>query len=87
MKMGQEIGILLEIYLAAFQYAYAVFSSTDSRLRQYRRFTPILKGNVNLEVTSKKTTETTFKVFMYTAWSGGLRIGKYFDAQMLSSDY
>jgi hypothetical protein len=46
-----------------------------------------LRGNVNLEVTFTKATETTITVLMYTATSGGISVGKDFDVQMLSSDY
>ena len=48
---------------------------------------PSLRGNVNLEVTFSKATETTITVLMYTATSGGISVGKDFDVQMLSSDY
>ena len=48
---------------------------------------PSLRGNVNLEVTFTKATETTITVLMYTATSGGISVGKDFDVQMLSSDY
>ena len=48
---------------------------------------PSLRGNVNLEVTFSKATETTITVLMYTATSGGVSVGKDFDVQMLSSDY
>ena len=46
-----------------------------------------MRGNVNLEVTFKETTQKTILVLMYTASSGGISIGKDFDVQMLSSDY
>ena len=48
---------------------------------------PSLRGNVNLEVTFNKATETTITVLMYTATAGGISVGKDFDVQMLSSDY
>ena len=46
-----------------------------------------LRGNVNLEATFKEATQNTITVLMYTATSGGASVGKYFDVQLLSSDY
>ena len=48
---------------------------------------PSLRGNVNLEVTLSKFTETTITVLMYTLTSGGISFGKDFEVQMLSSDF
>ena len=48
---------------------------------------PSLRGNVNLEVTFNKATETTITVLMYTATAGGISVGKDFDVEMLSSDF
>ena len=48
---------------------------------------PSMRGNVNLEVAFKEPTKKTITVLMYTASSGGVRIGKDYDIQMLSSDY
>ena len=48
---------------------------------------PQLRGNVNLEVTSKEATQTTINVLMYTATSGGISVDKDFEIQMTSSEY
>jgi len=72
-------------------YIYSYFLSSIIDLTpncdNTRDLHPSLRGNVNLEVTFSKATETTITVLMYTATSGGISVGKDFDVQMLSSDY
>ena len=48
---------------------------------------PLLRGNVNLEVTFKETTKTTITVIMYTVSSGETGVGKDFNVNILSSVY
>lgn len=84
----QRIGIISSNLL---HYIYNYFLSSIIDLTpncdNTRDLHPSLRGNVNLEVTFTKATETTITVLMYTATSGGISVGKDFDVQMLSSDY
>ena len=84
----QRIGIISSNLL---HYIYNYFLSSIVDLTpncdNTRDLHPSLRGNVNLEVTFSKATETTITVLMYTATSGGISVGKDFDVQMLSSDY
>ena len=84
----QRIGIITSDLL---HYIYNYFFSSIVDLTpncdNTRDLHPSLRGNVNLEVTFSKATETTITVLMYTATSGGISVGKDFDVQMLSSDY
>ena len=84
----QRIGIISSNLL---HYIYNYFLSSIIDLTpncdNTRDLHPSLRGNVNLEVTFTKATETTITVLMYTATSGGIIVGKDFDVQMLSSDY
>ena len=84
----QRIGIISSNLL---HYIYNYFLSSIIDLTpncdNTRDLHPSLRGNVNLEVTFNKATETTITVLMYTATSGGISVGKDFDVQMLSSDY
>ena len=84
----QRIGIISSNLL---DYIYNHFLSSIVDLTpncdNTRDLHPSLRGNVNLEVTFTKATETTITVLMYTATSGGISVGKDFDVQMLSSDY
>ena len=84
----QRIGIISSNLL---HYIYNYFLSSIIDLTpncdNTRDLHPSLRGNVNLEVTFSKATETTITVLMYTATSGGISVGKDFDVQMLSSDY
>ena len=84
----QRIGIISSNLL---NYIYNYFLSSIIDLTpncdNTRDLHPSLRGNVNLEVTFSKATETTITVLMYTATSGGISVGKDFDVQMLSSDY
>ena len=84
----QRIGIISSNLL---HYIYNYFLSSIVDLTpncdNTRDLHPSLRGNVNLEVTFTKATETTITVLMYTATSGGISVGKDFDVQMLSSDY
>ena len=84
----QRIGIISSNLL---DYIYNYFLSSIVDLTpncdNTRDLHPSLRGNVNLEVTFSKATETTITVLMYTATSGGISVGKDFDVQMLSSDY
>ena len=84
----QRIGIISSNLL---HYIYNHFLSSIIDLTpncdNTRDLHPSLRGNVNLEVTFTKATETTITVLMYTATSGGISVGKDFDVQMLSSDY
>ena len=84
----QRIGIISSNLL---YYIYNYFLSSIIDLTpncdNTRDLHPSLRGNVNLEVTFSKATETTITVLMYTATSGGISVGKDFDVQMLSSDY
>ena len=84
----QRIGIISSNLL---HYIYNYFLSSIVDLTpncdNTRDLHPSLRGNVNLEVTFSKATETTITVLMYTATSGGISMGKDFDVQMLSSDY
>ena len=84
----QRIGIN-SINLLHFIYNYFLSSNVDltPNCDNARDLHPSLRGNVNLEVTFSKATETTITVLMYTATSGGISVGKDFDVQMLSSDY
>ena len=84
----QRIGIICSNLL---HYIYNYFLSSIVDLTpncdNTRDLHPSLRGNVNLEFTFSKATETTITVLMYTATSGGISVGKDFDVQMLSSDY
>ena len=84
----QRIGIISSNLL---HYIYNYFLSSIIDLTpncdNTRDLHPSLRGNVNLEVTFTKATETTITVLMYTATSGGISVGKDFDVRMLSSDY
>ena len=84
----QRIGI---ISCNLLHYIYNNFLSSGIDLTpncdNTRDLHPSLRGNVNLEVTFSKATETTITVLMYTATSRGISVGKDFDVQMLSSDY
>ena len=84
----QRIGIISSNLL---HYIYNYFLSSIVDLTpncdNTRDLHPSLRGNVNLEVTFTKATETTITVLMYTATAGGISVGKDFDVQMLSSDY
>ena len=84
----QRIGIISSNLL---HYIYNYFLSSIIDLTpncdNTRDLHPSLRGNVNLEVTFTKATETTITVLMYTATSGGISVVKDFDVQMLSSDY
>ena len=84
----QRIGIISSNLL---HYIYNYFLSSIIDLTpncdNTRDLHPSLRGNVKLEVTFTKATETTITVLMYTATSGGISVGKDFDVQMLSSDY
>ena len=84
----QRIGIISS-NLLHYIYNYFLSSIIDLTLNcdNTRDLHPSLRGNVNLEVTFSKATETTITVLMYTATSGGISVGKDFDVQMLSSDY
>ena len=84
----QSIGIIC-CNLLHFIYNYFLSSDIDltPNCDNTRDLHPSLRGNVNLEVTFTKATETTITVLMYTATSGGISVGKDFDVQMLSSDY
>ena len=84
----QRIGI---ISCNLLHYIYNNFLSSGIDLTpnsdNTRDLHPSFRGNVNLEVTFNKATETTITVLMYTATAGGISVGKDFDVQMLSSDY
>ena len=86
--MCKELGIISSNLL---HYIYNYFLSSIIDLTpncdNTRDLHPSLRGNVNLEVTFSKATETTITVLMYTATSGGISVGKDFEVQMLSSDY
>ena len=84
----QRIGII-SCNLLHYIYDYFLSSVIDltPNCDNTRDLHPSLRGNVNLEVTFSKATETTITVLMYTATSGGISVGKDFDVQMLSSDY
>ena len=69
------------------QCCFSCFIDLTPNCDNTRDLHPSLRGNVNLEVTFKEATQKTITVLMYTASSGGISIGKYFDVQMLSSDY
>ena len=67
------------LILLFFQYFFAFCNRFDSSLCDLHLS---LTGNVNLEVTCKETRQTTITVLLYTATSGGIRVGKNFDVQM-----
>ena len=84
----QRIGIISSNLL---HYIYNYFLSSIVDLTpncdNTRDLHPSLRGNVNLEVTFTKATETTITVLMYTTTAGRISVGKDFYVQMLSSDY
>ena len=84
----QRIGIISSNLL---HYIYNYFLSSIIDLTpncdNTRDLHPSLRGNVNLEVTFSKATETTIAVLMYTATSGVTSVGKDFEVQLLSSGY
>ena len=86
--MCKELEILVATYCTIFTITFlsSIIDLTPN-CDNTRDLHPSLRGNVNLEVTFSKATETTITVLMYTATSGGISVGKDFDVQMLSSDY
>ena len=76
----QRIGIISS-NLLYYIYNYFLSSIVDltPNCDNTRDLHPSLRGNVNLEVTFSKATETTITVLMYTATSGGISVGKDFD--------
>ena len=86
--MCKELELLVATYCTIFTITFlsSIIDLTPN-CDNTRDLHPSLRGNVNLEVTFSKATETTITVLMYTATSGGISVGKDFDVQMLSSDY
>ena len=84
----QRIGIIsCNLLYYIYNYFLSFIIDLTPNCDNTRDLHPSLRGNVNLEVTYSKATETTITVLMYTATSGGISVGKDFDVQMLSSDY
>ena len=84
----QRIGIInCNLLHYVYNYFLSFVIDLTPNCDNTRDLHPSLRGNVNLEVTFNKATETTITVLMYTATAGGISVGIDFDVQMLSSDY